>query len=170
MNPTVKYALIGLLLLGVGAIYICFFSFKYDTTITFVAYGFLLFGWGFITYKIIGDYLLRIKNATTLKIIFIGLFLGSIWLFSALADNRVAYILKYHPSKTTVATVLTTREESSFHGHANYATLKYYTATGIIQQEIGDVNNRYRAGQSYLIKYSMDEPDIFVVIKEVNID
>jgi hypothetical protein len=166
MNPTIKYALIGLLLLATGAIYICFFSFKYDTAITFVAYGFLLFGWGFITYKVIGDYFLRIKNETILKIIFIGFFLASIWLFSDLADYRVAYILKYHPSKTTVATVLTTWEGRR---NARSATLKYYTAAGIVQQEIGDGNHRYLAGQSYLIKYSIEDPDIFVVIKEVNI-
>jgi hypothetical protein len=167
MNLTIKYALIGLLLLATGAIYICFFSFKYDTTITFVAYGFLLLGWGFITYKVIGDYFLRIKNATILKTIFIGLFLISIWLFSALADKRVAYILQYYPSKTTVATVLTTWKGWR---NARSATLRYYTANGIVQQEIGDGNHRYRAGQSYLIKYSVKDPDIFVVIKEVNID
>ncbi|WP_295668126.1 hypothetical protein, partial [uncultured Mucilaginibacter sp.] len=110
-----KYALIGLLLLATGAIYICFFSFKYDTAITFVAYGFLLLGWGFITYKIIGDYFLRTANATVLKIIFIGLFLCSIWVFSDLADKRVAYILRYYPSKTAVATVITTRNRPEKH-------------------------------------------------------
>lgn len=166
-NPQIYFNWSGIRCCG-GSLYL-FFSFKYDTAFTFVSYGSLLAGWGFITYPVLGNNVLKIKNSTTLKTILVVLFLGSIWLFSNLADDRLAYIFQHDPVKTTTATVLTTWTEGSFHGESGYATLKYYTTTRIIQKEISNSNGRYRAGRSFLIKYLVEDPKIFQVIKEAGI-
>jgi len=166
MKPVVKYALIGFALVAAGAVYICFFSFKYDTAFTFVSYGFLLAGWGFITYPVLGNNVLKIKNGATLKTIFVVLFLGSVWLFSSLADDRLAYLFQHDPVQTTTATVLTTWTGSKNSGSA---TLQYYTPAGKIQKEISNTNGGYRAGRSFLIKYLVEDPEVFQVVKQVGI-
>jgi len=164
MKPFVKYLLLGFVLVFAEAIYICWFSFRFERVITLMSYGGFLIGWGLAIYPATGYYFPKIKNNYILNTIYGALIVGSVLLFSSLADVRVSYILSHYPTKITTAAVIATRTGGK---NSSYATLKYHAESIIIQEEISNQNFEYKPGRSFLIKYSVEYPAIFTVIKRV---
>ena len=168
MNPIRKFTIAGILLITAGSVWLFLFWYQSNTIMEWVSYAFLLLGWGFITYKVIRGNLIKTKNNVISNLTYWVSFGINIFLVSWLGDYRVSYILQHYPVKTTIATITGINQgPNSLRGPTpKYVTFKYTAQGRVIEEETAE-RPHYVPGYFFLIKYSVGNPEIFQVIKQV---
>ena len=106
------------------------------------------------------------RYKTFLIALFLIIFISVAGVINNLAQKRVDHILNEGSTKNTIATVVNVDMRSTRSGKQAWSFINY-TATGqIIEQSFADTSDP-KIGQKYLIKYSLQHPDMFKVLKMV---
>jgi len=93
---------------------------------------------------------------------------GFIFMISSAEKNRVESILDNEPTKETIATVVAIDLRSTRGGKQPWLVINYKVNNEIIEQSFAEFNRDRRTGRKYLIQYSLEYPDMFRILKEIN--
>ncbi len=91
---------------------------------------------------------------------------GTTTLISNLGERRVVEILKTEPTENTIGTIVRIERRNTRGGVKLWAIVEYQTKTINVAQAIYNQNNRYSVGEKYLLRYSIDNPEMFELIAQ----
>jgi hypothetical protein len=99
--------------------------------------------------------------------IMVGLLAGNCFYFSELGNERKRDILKNGPTNTTIALVseIDVRRGKTYDHY--YALFKYTVNNKTIEHSWSEKEGDFFEGQKYEIKYSVEHPDMFSIIRMV---
>lgn len=177
-----KFILIGLCCILTGSIWFYFQGHRDNGFVNNLSYILTFIGWLIVLFSVAGQFLLKSKIKyktnkskwfsqslvkTAIYIAFAGLVVGNIVLVDNLENNRVSSILNNEPTKTTTAKVTEIESRNSRGGPKSYAIIKYLTDNGTFEQSLFNYNNQYSVGQTYELKYSVDYPEMCIIIRQL---
>ena len=183
MTTKLKFILIGLLCVLIGSIWFYLQGYKDSAIIRGLSYCITFIGWLILLFSFAGQMLLSEKlvkfktnkskwfiqktKRTAIIVLFCGLVLSNIMLFDNFADDRVQNILDTQPTNIAVATVTEIQQRSGRNGGQSVAIINYNTENHVISQSVFNYKNNYAVGQQYEIKYSIEYPEMFVIIAKL---
>lgn len=144
----------------------------------------MFIGWVILMFSFAGQTLLSEKTAkykankskwfiqktkrTSIIALFCGLVFSIVMLFDNMANNREQNILDTQPTKITVATVKEIKQRTGRNGGYSVAVISYMTDNNVIERDVFNYKKSYVVGQQYEIKYSIEYPEIFVILARVD--
>ena len=90
---------------------------------------------------------------------------GTMEFTSTFGSERAAKILEMGPTENTIAIVTKIDSRNSRGGSQLWAILSYHTKTANITQAVYNYTGKYSVGQKYLVRYSIDNPEMFQIIE-----
>jgi hypothetical protein len=100
------------------------------------------------------------NNKTIFIVLFIVMFMGVFGSVNDFAKKRVDNILNNGPTKQAIATVVDVDIRSTRSGKQAWSIINYDVTGTTFEQSFADTSNP-RIGDKYLIKYSLQYPDMF---------
>ena len=148
-----------------------------------LSYLFVFLGWILVSLSVVGHTLLKdekltfgknklkwIKTKGTRAVIYLvigGLTVANMIIVSKLIDNRVRNILANDPTSLTTGTITEIESRNTRGGPKDYAIIQYSAAGKEVQQAFFNYNGQYFVGQKFEVMYSIDNPEMFQLKKEL---
>ena len=171
-------------MLFAGSLLLYLESYKKILFISSIGFILIVFGWGTIFMQIIEGTILDAKkipfNQNRVKSlrqvvakffaypIFVAIMCGNVFYILHLADNRRDEILQNGVTKITVAEVSGIETNHSRSGTHYYAIFVYKTEDGqSIRYSWSENEGDFVSGEKYEIKYAVEYPEMFKIIREV---
>jgi predicted PurR-regulated permease PerM len=101
-------------------------------------------------------------------IMLIILLVGFAAFVSSKGTKRVESILNNEPTKQTIATVVSIDFRSTRSGKQPWSVINYKVNNEIIEQSFAEIGRNLRTGRKYLVQYSLEYPDMFRILREIN--
>ena len=110
-----------------------------------------------------------LKSVSNYKTIFIVLFIvmsmGVFGFVNDFAKKRVDNILNNGPTKQAIATIVEVDMRNTLSGKQAWSIISYDVTGTTFEQSFADINNP-KIGDKYLIKYSLQYPDMFKILRK----
>ena len=179
-----KGILLGILCLLIGSLWYYFQGYKENGFINFASLGLLYVGWGILLLSIFGNRLINrkeiefkhdklhwLKDNLTKGVIYLSFgicMVGTIVLTDKFSSYRTKSILETEPTGTTIATVIKIETRHSRAGSELWAIIEYQTKAKTVEQSVFDYKEMYSVGQKYVVRYSIEYPEMFELIKRTD--
>jgi hypothetical protein len=174
----------GILSIVSGSLLVYFETYRNNQTIDIIAYGLIFFGWIALFIKATkgtsidakkiffkddqaGWFQQRASNLIY-YFLFFAVLIGNIYYITTMAHERKQQILANGPTKTTVAEVGYIDIRHGRNTTSYYAVFQYTVDGKIITHPWHEENeNDFSAGDKYVIKYSVEYPEMFVLQQKI---
>lgn len=181
MTIRTKITLSGLFCLIIGGLLFYYEGYKDNSFISYASIGLIYLGWiGFIG-SLFGKILLaenriRFSNqrllwlkGKTITVFIYALFaigiVGTMELTSKYGARRVDKILSTEPTETSIGTIVKIDTRNTRGAPKLWAIIEYQTNTKRVTQAVYNYKDIYSVGQRYLVRYSIDNPEMFEIIQ-----
>ncbi len=184
MTLKLKFIIIGLICVLISSTWFYFQGYKDNGIVNGFSYFIMFIGWVILMFSFAGQTLLSEKTVkykankskwfiqktkrTSVIALFCGLVFSNVMLFDNMANNREQNILDTQPTKITVATVKEITQRTGRNGGHSVAVISYMADNNVIERDVFNYKKSYVVGQQYEIKYSIEYPEIFVILARVN--
>lgn len=184
MTLKLKFIIIGLICVLTGSTWFYFQGYKDNGIVNGFSYFIMFTGWVILMFSFAGQTLLSEKTVkykvnkskwfiqktkrTLIIALFCGLVFSNVMLFDNMANNRKQNILDTQPTKITVASVKEITQRTGRNGGHSVAVISYMADNNVIERDIFNYRKSYVVGQQYEIKYSIEYPEIFVILARVD--
>jgi hypothetical protein len=180
----INFWALGITMVFAGSLLIYFEGYRNSDYIFVVLYLLIFFGWTILFMQLIKgtivdakkipfnqDRLKSVQQAVTkffAYIILVAIIGCDIFYMMHLANNRTNEILQNDPTKTTVAEINSIETTHGRSGTHYYAIFLYKTADGQpVRYSWGENRGDFLEGQKYEIRYSVEYPEMFKIIRQM---
>ena len=180
MTLKTKGILSGLFCLISGGLLFYYQGYKDNLLVKYVSIGLVYLGWIILLMSLFGSILLADKKIRfvnhkllwlkdkTVKLLIYATFgigiLGTIEFTSKSGANREAKILESEPTENAIGIITKIDSRNTRGGPKLWAIIEYQTKTVKVTQAVYDYKEKYSVGQKYLLRYSIDNPEMFEII------
>ncbi|HRH51414.1 MAG TPA: hypothetical protein PLP23_21865 [Panacibacter sp.] len=171
----------GLFCLLFGGLLFYYQGYKDNSFIIYLSIGLVYLGWIIFLGSLFGKILLTNKKIgfanhkllwfkdKTIKLLIYATFgiviVGSMEFTSKFGTNRVNQILQTEPTENAIGTIIKIDSRNTRGGTKLWAIIEYQTKTVKVTQAVYDYNEKYSVGQKYLLRYSIDNPEMFEIVE-----
>lgn len=171
----------GLFCLLFGGLLFYYQGYKDNSFIKYLSIGLVYLGWIIFLGSLFGTILLTDKKIQfanhellwfkdkTIKLLIYAAFgigiVGTMEFTSKFGTNRVTQILQTEPTKNAIGTIIKIESRNTRGGSKLWAIIEYQTKKVKVTQAVYDYNEKYSVGQKYLLRYSIDNPEMFEIVK-----
>lgn len=181
MTLKTKGVLIGIFCLLTGAFWLYFQGYKDNGIAKTFSIVLIYVSWNIILLSLFGQWLLKDKKISfkqnkaawvKTNLIKAAIYLsygvclvGTMELTNNFGAKRVTDTLENKPTKNTIGIITKIDSRNTRGGAKLWAIIEYRTKTMKVQQAVYDYNEKYTVGQKYVVRYSIDNPEMFEIIK-----
>ncbi|MBN8838570.1 MAG: hypothetical protein J0I09_15020 [Sphingobacteriia bacterium] len=181
MTLKTKGIFLGLFCLLFGGLLFYFQGYKDNSYIKYLSLGLVYLGWIIFLGSLFGTILLTDKKIRfvnhkflwfkdkTIKLLIYASFgigiVGTMEFTSKFGTNRVNQILQTEPTENAIGTIIKIDSRNTRGGPKLWAIIEYQTKKVKVTQAVYDYNEKYSVGQKYLLRYSINNPQMFKIVE-----